>query len=404
MSDIKVSSERGGPKGPRGHAGPEGPRGPRGHAGQTGQPGPTGTAGSTGPTGTAGSTGPTGAAGSTGSVTGPPARTLFVALSWPAGVDPTVYFTTIAAALVQAATLSPTAASPVSIIIYPGTYSDPLTLVSNVSLTSTGRRTCIITGPITWTAGAGVNAPQAADREEVDMVLIAVLAPVSIDTTAKTGGSLSTLDARDSAFRDGVTFTGRDDTTDYFQVWNAVTLGAVMSFDSVNMNIFSSSTDALTCTGNCAVDVRATEVFGAVSISGTSIGAIEASQLNGPVAINAGVTIDFTGSRFQPGAVLTVAAGGSADIRMAEYDSNANLAGAGTINRSIWRTTFGPTAVGPNTVPIAPPLSDGAYNACLTQTGGPIGFPPIVTAKTGSGFTLTDSVAGRTFDVSIVKE
>lgn len=366
--------------------------------------GPRGERGKTGPAGAAGMIGPTGAAGiATGAVMAVPARTLFVAQSWPTGVDPLVFFTTIAGALAQAATMNPSAFNPISIVIYPGTYSDPLTLVSNVSLFSTARRSTNITGPVTWTPGAGVNAAQAGQREEVGIVLSNILSTISIDASAKTG-DVSAFDCRDAGIRGGLMHIARPGQSDFFQAWNLVALGTPMTFDNSNVNIFSSSTDSITCTGNCAIDVRACETFNPISISGTTVGSIEATQINGIVAIGSGCSVSFTGSQFQPGSIITVAAGGHADLVGAQWNSNANLAGAGTIDRSIWRTSVGPTVLGANVVPIAPPLKDNVYNISIAQTAGSPQDPPIVTAKTASSVTIDDSVGGGTFDVTILKE
>jgi hypothetical protein len=335
-----------------------------------------------------------------------PSRALFVAVAWSPGANPLVYFTSIAAALVRAATLAPTAASPITLVIYPGTYADPLVLVSNVHLSAVGgRRAVLVTGAVTWTAGAGINLAQAAAREEINTELISFMAPLAIDATAKTG-NLGVFDGRDSQFRAGVTYLGRPalGPSDYFQVWDAILLDALASFDNVNLNVFSSSTGALALSGNTAIDIRACEIFGATVIGGTSAGTIEGTQINGTVAIGAGCAVGFTGSRFQPGSVLTVAAGGSADVRTAEYVTAANLAGLGTIDRSIWRTALLAAALGPNVIPIAPPLPDGNYGVSVTQFAGAPQFPPLVIAKLGASFTLVAGAAGADFDLVITKE
>lgn len=114
-----------------------------------------------------------------------PQNTLFVSPVWPAGSDPLVFFTTVAAALVQAAALGPTSTNSVQILIFPGTYLDDLVMVSNVCLTGTGNTICSIAGTITWTAGVGVNAPQAGDFENVTFVNLSVLGESVFDTTSK---------------------------------------------------------------------------------------------------------------------------------------------------------------------------------------------------------------------------
>ena len=123
--------------------------------------------------------------------------------------------------------------------------------------------------------------------------------------------------------------------------------------------------------------------FAAVNVDGTSVfGPVPGSKMSG---------------------VVTVAAGGVADLRGAEYMTASNLAGAGAIDRSVWRTTVGPTSAGANTVTLAPAYVDANYAVALTQTAGtPV--IPTVSGKAAGQFVLHDSVGGNTFDVTILKE
>jgi hypothetical protein len=338
-----------------------------------------------------------------------PARTLFVAQSWPVGADPLVYFTSPQSALVQAATLLPTRADPVTLVYGPGEYPGPLTLVSNVHHHALGgRRSVRLTGAVTWTPGSGVNAAQVAADEEIDLVLIVVAGAILVTTTAKAAGlGRAVLDSRDCAFSAGIAWTGRNQPFDYFQAWNAIMLGAPLTFNGCNVNVFSSTTDGYTVgdgrDGGSAVDVRACEIYSPSILGGALAGNchMEACQINATVDLGGAVAATFTGSLFRSVATLTVAAGGAADARAATLDG---IAGAGVIDRTIVLIGVGPSVLGPMPVAIVPPLPSGFYGVSLTQTAGPVGGLPVVSAQTGGGFTLTDSVAGRFFDVTVSRE
>ncbi len=251
--------------GPTGAIGQTGPTGPMG---QTGATGPTGDVGATGPTGDVGATGPTGDVGATGA-TGPsevvhddtllgagtllsplsalpvkfaPGRTLFVALSWPTGHDPAIYFTTISAALVQAAALVPTAASPIGIMIFAGTYTENLTLVSNVSLCSAaGTSGVFLVGNITWTPGAGVNAPQTNATEVAALFGIDQQIGGGVwtfDSTAKAAGSAQ-LFISESVVQ-GLIATGRNNLNDNIFIYDSI----MFTIGANNNNLFTNVTGA----------------------------------------------------------------------------------------------------------------------------------------------------------------
>ena len=110
---------------------------------------------------------------------GDPNRVLFVAQGWKGYVNRSTHFTSVSAALAQAARLFPTAASPVDIIVYNGTYPDPLTLVSFVDIIGDSID-AIITGDITY-------APTSAapGQEEVTFENIQLLGNITFNSLGK---------------------------------------------------------------------------------------------------------------------------------------------------------------------------------------------------------------------------
>ena len=403
--------------GPDGITGPTGP----GPAGPTGPTGPTGPDGLTGPTGPTGFTGPDGATGATGATGADgsefaPARTLFVAQSWPPGVDPTIYFTTISAALVQAATMTPTQANQVAILIFPGTYVENLTLVSNVSLIGTAFQNITIIGNITWTPGAGVNAPQTALPEAVSIENLVVGAPAAnlllIDSTGKAAGSAQFF-AYESAFQT-VTVIGRGIGQDNFFMFDCILLTGGTSFTNMTgviapiafgVELVSSRLRGVTFAGNTLARIQGGEQVGAagtIALTGTALVICQGFNVSRPVTVASGCSFTL---QDQLTATLTVAAGGTADLRGANFATNANLVGPGTINRTTWTQIFGPTVAGANVVPITnAPFPDGVYNVSLQLIAGPGNAGVTVTGKTGTDFTINDAVGGNTFDVSIIHD
>jgi hypothetical protein len=349
------------------------------------------------------------AAGGNGSSGGSfaPDRALFVAQSWPVGVDPSIYFTTIAAALAQAATMTPTDADPILISIYPGIYSDALALVSNVHLFGFTKRCVQITGAVTWTPGTGVNAPQNGNDEYLNLEFLQFLAPITIDSTTKNGAFQSRLRCLDIDIADGIACSSRISNVDNVAILDskiATPTGgpSLASFDNTVANLLNGTYTTIALTGTATIEIDGNQIFDAVTIDTNTSNRIGAAQIFGTVGISGTAQVDFTGSWFAPGAVLTVAAGCKADVRMAEYNGNTNLAGAGKIDRTVWRTSFGPTGAGNNIVPISPPLWDANYGVSIELTAA--GAYPPVSAKTNASFTINDPVGGNTYNFTITKE
>lgn len=334
-----------------------------------------------------------------------PARTLFVAQSWPVGADPLVYFTSISAALIRASVaFAPlTQENPAVIQIYPGTYSEALTLVSNVHLFAPTTRCVILSGAITWHPGAGVNLPQSSQQERIYTNGIKFSGSLSIDSAAKVT-ERTTWNSQLSNIDCAVTMIGKPAAgASFYQVWAGRTCYGPSVFKDVNVVMYSMEIgDHITMQGATSFDLSACNLYGGMALQDTSEGSAHGTDLDGAIAVGATNVCELIDCAFKS-AVLTVAAGGVADIRDTNYKDNTRLAGLGIIDRSIWRTTIGPTVIGANAVPIAPPLPDGNYSVVATQTAGGA-TTPIISARTGAGFTLTDAVGGATFDLCVLRD
>ena len=330
-----------------------------------------------------------------------PERTLFVAQSWPAGSDPTVFFTAIDAALAQAATLTPTATNQVLIEIFPGTYPQNLNLVSWVTLRGAGAfPNVIITGTVTW-------APTATVSESMFLYFLRTNGLVTINTTGKTGGQTSTIFY--NCFLSGsLVYTGRSavagaPTRDLLQFFNCVPGQTPFTITTAEVSVIACRLSAMTFNGAARFSIVGSETIPAATmqwfVNGTSSGTVVGCQLLTRWNLASGTAVVMSGCDIL--LPITVAAGAVADVRASNYNGNANLIGPGPINRTTWTTTFGPTVVGANLVVLNPPFPDGAYNVALQLVAGPGSAGVTVTGKTGAGFTINDPVGGNTYDIIV---
>jgi hypothetical protein len=403
MSDIRINRPGCDGEGERGKRGKRGKRGHRGHDGATG------ATGATGPTITLQDDGVpvpgaphntqnfigagvqvTDAGGGVADITIPggpqfiPERTLFVAQSWPAGSDPLVFFTTISAALVQAATLSPTAANPIEILVYPGTYSDALSLAGNVHLVGAGQqRSVIISGPVTW-------APTTpGTQENLNLAFLTFTGSFTIDTTGKLTGAAQPV-GRGLIFSGGFNFQGSPTAAGV--LWIACVFVSATTFNNVSVSFLACLVNAVAdFTGSTSIRYDGIMAVAPV-FSDTSSG-----QLSVPTI--PGVTNNSTGIVTISGAISGSLAGtGPIDVRGSNYGGNGNLAGPGTINRTTFTESAGPTTGVALSVLFAVPYPDNLYNVSLQLTAGPGDPAAKVIGKAFNGFMINTTVAGNTYE------
>lgn len=364
-------------------------RGPRGEQGKRGRTGATGATGATGP-----------------SIAFTPARTLFVAQSWPAGADPTIFFTSIATAYAASVALTPTPANPVEILVYPGTYSDPITAVSNVHLFGTGgQNAVVVTGAVSWTLGAGVNAPQIGSDEDLDVGFITFTAPWVIDSTAKTGG------IAESIFT-GVSLAGFNYNGNTLGLDNVTITASVMGVGVYTINNVGGIIKILATAGQAPILFTGATFFliagglefDLVTLAGTARGDITGIGDFGGTTVASGCLATIAGCNSS--GPINVAAGGEVDLRGSSYNGNASLIGPGIINRTTFTIPAVVTTIsGANPVAFHVPYPDGDYNVNLQLIAGPGNAAVTVTNKTGTGFTINDTVnAGNTFDVTVIHD
>jgi hypothetical protein len=351
-----------------------------------------------------------------------PGRTLLVAKSWPANDDPAVHFTTIAAALAQAATMSPSITNPINIEIHSGVYTENLTLISNVHLTGIhgGLSSTQINGTMAWTPGTGVNASQTTLQETLNLSYLNILFGANTftyDATSKTSNA-SNATFTEIVFQD-ISATGRSagSTNDNLFFFNCNMTSGTVSFTNVSavtpgVEIVSTRFRSFTAAGDSTVRVQGGEMIQPVSgpvtlaVTGTAQVFLQGLNINNPMTVASGCSLTANGCALSTNSnvTLTVASGGTADVRDTNYQANARLIGPGTINRSVWHSTTDTTSAGANTVTIDPPYPEATYNVHLQLVSGAGNAAATVTGKLGTGFTLTDSVGTNVFDYTVLQE
>lgn len=385
-----------------GAQGPQGNQGVAGTAGATGAQGAQGNQGLRGLQGFQGAQGNQGLQGFQGEVgpTAIPERTLFVSPSWDPAVDPAVYFTTISAALVQAATLTPTLSDGVAIIVYPGEYSEDIEVVSYVSISSSDYLSAAITGAVSYEPGVGVNAPSTALREVAYFENMIINGPnLTMDGTGKTSDE-AVFELRDCQVGTATVITGRGTGEDLFQMFGCLHVEADLEFFDADGRLHDSFFLQINGTDSGSLVATGCTLFGVHDIAGGYLSFLTACDVVGSAGIFTGAFLAAHACTFLGGVDTT---SGEADIRESEYFSSSALGGTEAVDRSVYTFTLAGSAIGANLVTIPVPYLDADYNVQLTVTNAGGGEVPAVNTKTATDFNLDDPEGGRDFDITINK-
>ena len=346
-----------------------------------------------------------------------PARTLFIAKSWSPGADPKVFFTTIADALAQAATMTPAQGDPVAIVIFPGTYNEDIVLQSWVFLSSgsTEQNAVRINGTVRW-APTGAGPPPVF--EAVQLYFLNILRPTTVTTAGKgmTGGQASFI--LHGCFVDGLEVNGRSasgNARDF--VFAATSVPGPNNPFTLNSCLFewvAGRLNGMTFDGDCLFRIIGstqvpyndpTDIKGWF-VNGTSKGICTGDNFRAddPTigwTLGRGTSVVFGGCSLS---ALKVEAGATADIRSSECP-DLSLSGPGEVSRRSLTTSFGPTVPGANPVKFNVPFPpDPSYNVSLQLTAGPGNAAVTTSGKTGAGFTINDAVGGNTYDVTVIHD
>jgi hypothetical protein len=333
-----------------------------------------------------------------------PDRVLWVADAWPASANPLLYFTTPQAAMAQAAAIAPTPASPVLVLVAPGTYGGaPIVHVSDVYGAGLGNDSAAVMIPgVTWNPGAGVNLAKAAADESAGWANVTITGAVTIVATAKTGG-FSRMDL--TTVRRGVaptTHTGRGNPLDVLAMADVDHSGAPIVLSGSQLDADSATVTAdITAGGASLVILGSTQVLGDLVFNGTSAGELRAVRNAAPgnLTNNGTGTVRSIGS-VHTGVVTQANAGGSIDVRRSTYSS---LVGPGPINRDVEIIDFSTLGPGPQIVPIFPPFIDGDYGVAIVNDLNP-GYLPLQVpngSKIPTSFLVVDSLGGNDFTATL---
>lgn len=339
------------------------------------------------------------------------ARTLAVAQSWTVGL-PFVYFTTITLAQAQASTMTPTPANPVVVTIHSGTYTENVTLVSNVHMIGAAQAAVLIAGNITWTPGAGVNVGQIGQAEQINLNGIAHSSgsfSLTYDSSAKTAGTSSLMFCSNTTFG-FVTVTGRGSTNtgDNYYMFNGILLSNGSTFtnmqgssQSIGVEFIGTRVRGSTFAGNTVARLIGGEhLAGACALTGTANVTCTSLTMRA-WTVASGCTLTAPGCNLTAAQTISVASGGTADLRNVTLGVAANIVGPGTINRTVWNGTTGTTVSGANTITFTIPYPDAVYNVTWSLVSGPGNAAMTYGTKLGASFVLTDSVGGNVWDYTV---
>ncbi len=121
-----------------------------------------------------------------------------------------------------------------------------------------------------------------------------------------------------------------------------------------------------------------------------------------PITVASGCSVTTVGGKLT--STITVASGGTADVRTTNIGASTNLAGPGTINRTSFRFTTSATSMGANAITFAIPLPDANYSLSFSLVSGAGNAAMTWSSKTGSGFTLNDSVGTNVWEVTVTHD
>lgn len=329
--------------------------------------------------------------------------TIFVSKVWPvtwAGHTVPNYFTTVKEALDEAFAMGVSNSNRVEIIVFPGTYTEDLTMLSYVSLRGSNDA-AVIVGAMKWTPGVGVNANFSAGIQTLSLSGLS-LGSFSMDMTGAAGSVHGQVTATDCTFSSNVGPLIMGNTGSNFMIFRDCTVeGTVNASVSSLVYMYTS-----TMVGNVAASAGALLAYGTtfegnLNIALSDIVTLTGCLVAGTTSLTNGGLLSARGCDFQ-GAVDTDGTSAS-DIRMCEWTS---ITGAGTVDRSVTKLTATPSGNGANTLTISPPLPDASYGAIFTQTAPTTNRQiPVVTSQTGSSlvYNVADITGGVTFHVILVE-
>lgn len=330
-----------------------------------------------------------------------PPRTLFVATSWPADADADRCFTDIASAITQAIELVPTVFTPVGIHVYPGRYVGDVTLPSFVQLFGFSQAAAIIQGDV-------FHSPVGSGSENLSVNFIRINGNITIDCSGKTGGGASIV-LKDVVHFGDLTGIGQaGGGADLVSVFSSVTGVGVTTFTDIQVSFMGTRYSGCVFNGACSFQLDGGQnqpsATDAHEVNGTSSGEVAGLTCTVGWTLDDTASVVFSGCTFTENgdgpADLTVGATATADIRSSAIP-DAQLFGPGAVLRRSQTASPAITVAGANAVLFTVPFPDGDYNVALQLTAGPGNAATTITAKTGSGFTINDSVGGNTFDAVI---
>lgn len=311
-----------------------------------------------------------------------PENVRFVAESWSTPtINPDFQFTTIDAAyasILAAEGGVPSSTEEYTIYIYPGNYTIPALLLSNIALVGVDREGVILTGATAWNAGAGANAPLAALAETITLRDVTLNGSLVFDSTAKTAGTADLI-IEQSSVTGALTFTGGAVITslDTVRIIDSIIDGSItqtemfVQITSSQANLSDYSLAAVTVPPPNLARLEVTgEVFTATTATfGSGLVRVTNSRIDGAWVASGGAQLQILNDSADSTWALNLITASTAHIFDTKY-VQANLTSTdstGTADREYVRLSA-VLAADPTIIPIVPPFITNNYFAAITPT------------------------------------
>ena len=304
-------------------------------------------------------------------------NTLYVSPEWiPAISNNSYYFTTISAALIQAATYTGRSGNnPINIFIYPGTYNENVTLIPDVSLTGLIPQ-YQTPNPITQISGATFKYIDAVTSfVGITLSNLVIDGAITISFASRgTGAGTTSVNIYNCKLEGTVTYIARPASIGGF-----IDLLYLHSVDSNSMVLIGDgfvTFDDFTFDGNTLVANNSIEVqminptFDDATI--TQDGGSELFAYDGSFSdvtftlLNAA---GFSASSYIDTSSFTVNSGTTVDVRGSELNT-VTFTGTGTVARSLLTSQNVASNAGINTFNLSPPYPSTTFNVIWSQVGG----------------------------------
>lgn len=291
--------------------------------------------------------------------------------------------------------LNPTIDNPVMVIVFPGTYTEPIALASNVALVALATNTVFV-NTLTWTSVSSNEENIAIDNLTVQTLIL--------DTSGKPSGVRSIATLNDVTVTTSCSVTNTvSDALLVVRGCRFLGPGGLSISGMPSIRIFSSEVNNGIPTSLSLVNTTGTIngcLIGQTSMDGGIIVNVDGCRVQSLTVTN-GVFVRANNSVL---GFVSVASPAQADLKSSEYTT---LTGTGNVDRSVFNLTNVALANGANVIAISPPYRtqgplNNQYRVVPNQTNG-TATPLVFSSYTQTDFTATIAVVGTSWNFQLVQ-